>query len=42
MNETNMSYKGAVPAFEYFDNITHAEYDNYLQNYKGEWCIKKE
>jgi len=42
INENNLNYKGPVPAFEYFDNITQAEYDNYLTNYKGDWCIQKE
>jgi len=42
INENNFDYNGPVPAFEYFDNITHDEYENYLKFYKGEWCIKKE
>lgn len=42
INENNFDYNGPVPAFEYFDNITHDEYENYLKFYQGEWCIKKE
>jgi len=42
INENNFDYSGPVPAFDYFDNISKAEYENYLNSYIGEWSIKKE
>jgi len=29
----NLNYIGPVPSFEYFDNISHVEYNNYMNTY---------
>jgi len=29
-------------AFKYFDNISQAEYNKYLNSYNGKWFIKTE
>jgi len=42
VNESNFNYIGPVPALEYFDNISQAEYAKYLNSFKEKWSLKKE
>lgn len=42
INESNLNYKDLIPAFEYFNNISQAKYNKYLNSYNGEQFIKTE
>ena len=45
VNENNLSYKGSVPEFKYFDTkkITLSEYEAYIKGYTSKlWILKKE
>jgi len=35
INEINLNYKGFVLAFEYFNNISQAKYNKYLNSYNS-------
>ena len=37
VNSNNLNYKGNVPEFSYFDNITHEDYEDYLDDYFPGW-----
>jgi hypothetical protein len=44
VNNSNISldYHGIVPAFEYFDNISHEEYNNYAKQFNNDWNLRNE
>ena len=35
INESNLNYKDLILAFEYFNNISQAKYNKYLNSYNG-------
>jgi hypothetical protein len=38
----SLNYIGPVPKFEFFDNITNQDYNNYASDYSNNWSLKKE
>lgn len=43
VNESKLNYNGEVPDYSYFNNITHAEYLEYVNQFKNQsWNVKKE
>ncbi len=42
VTSNNLNYIGAVPAFEYFNDITHEEYIAYCKNFNNNWSLKDE
>lgn len=38
----NLNYKGVVPGFKYFNNITLEEYNTYVERFNNKWNLKDE
>jgi len=42
VSEENLNYIGVVPAFEYFDNISLEDYNDYCNNFNSNWSLRDE